>query len=320
MTVIRKFFSLIWSHKLKYFVSTLAFFIFVLLLFPYDEVGDFAGVQIAKATQNQIFVQFEKLKLGLFPDAMVGAEKLSFATPQINEIRADSVEVRPSLTALLMQKPEGQLVATGLFRGDVLVDLKPGKKTEAGTLTHHVSLKAEKLNLSEIHKVAELPLLLKGRINLTTSGTADPSFQEQPDFDIDLSVDNFELPAGSVETMMGPLNVPDLKLTTLQLKGRLSAGRFLVEKGVIGKPGDEIFGSASGNISILIQNKGQIQPVIGAYQFDIDLDAKKSFQDKAALFLSFLDAYKTPTAGGAKFKFKLNATSPQMPPSISALR
>ncbi len=45
---------------------------------------------------------------------------------------------------------------------------------------------------------------------------------------------------------MGPLTLPDLKLSTVELKGRLAAGRFVIETGTIGKPGDELYGTIKG--------------------------------------------------------------------------
>jgi hypothetical protein len=61
-------------------------------------------------------------------------------------------------------------------------------------------------------------------------------------------------------------------------------------------------------------------PALGDYTLDIDLSLKKSFQDKANLFLSFIDAYKVPRPDGAQYRFKVSAGSMDTPPNISALR
>jgi type II secretion system protein N len=320
MANFRAFLRFVFSHKAKYLVFFLSFLVFALLLFPFQDVGDMIGAQVAKMTGNQVFLQLDRFKVAFFPSPEIAAENVSVETPQIPAVTVQELQVKPTVSALVSQKPSGTLVAKGLFRGDVLIDLKPGKKTEAGVQTHVISLTASSLNLAEIHKVAQLPVLLKGRLNLTTSGTADPTFGEQPDFDIELKVDQLEIPPATVNTMMGPLNLPDLRLSSVDLKGRLSAGRFNIERGNIGRNTDELHGTVRGGISVLIQNRGGIAPIIGAYSFDVDLSAKKSFQDKAALFLSFLDSYKTPTDDGARFQFKISATSPQMPPNLGAAR
>ena len=321
MDKLRTFFRFAFSHKLKYLVSLVAFIVFLMILFPFQDVGDLVGSQVAKMTNNQVYIQFDRLKLGLFPEASVGAENLSLETPMVPMITAREIEVRPAFSAFITQKPAGTLVAKGLFKGDVFIDVKPGKKTESGGQTQLLSMKAENMNLAEVQKIAELPILLKGKLNLQASGAADPTFQEQPDFDIDLKVDHLEIPASTVNTAMGPLNLPDLRLSAVELKGRLSAGRLNIEKGLIGKEGDDLFGTVKGGISIILQNRGGLQPLLGAYNFDVDLNVKKSFQDKAALFLSFLETYKSPSPdGGSRYQFRINASSVQMPPSMSALR
>lgn len=319
MAQLKEILKFIFSHKLKYLVTLIAVLVFVVLMFPFQDVGDSVSSFVAKQTGNQVFVSFERLRASFLP-LSVGADEFSLETPMFPAINAQEVQVTPSMGALISQKPEGTLIAKGLFKGDVEVTVRPGKKTEAGVSTHNLSLSAQRLSLAEIHKVAQLPMLLKGRVNLNASGTADPTFGDQPDFDIDLKVDQFELPAGSVETQMGPLNLPELMLSQVEIKGRLSAGRFNIERAIVGKEGDELVGNIKGGINLQIQNRGRIQPVIGAYQFDIDLSVKRSLQDKASLFLSFLENFKTPTADGARYQFKLQATSPQMPPNMSALR
>jgi hypothetical protein len=236
-------------------------------------------------------------------------------------ISMNEIEISPSIGSLISQKPAGTLTAKGIFRGDVEIEIKPGKRTEAGAQTQVLSLRAQSLSLAEINKIAELPIMLKGKLNLTTSGMADPTFVDQPDFDLEMHIDQLDLPSSTVNTMMGPLNLPDLKLSSVELKGRLSAGRFNIEKGNIGKEGDELFGTIKGGMSLVIQNQGgNIRPILGAYDLSLDLSIKKSFQDKAALFLSFLDAYKSPLTDGARYQFRVNATSPQMPPALGAVR
>lgn len=321
MDHVRTFFRFLWSHKLKFLLAFISTGVFLFVMFPFSDLSDRLGADVAKLTNGQVYLQLDSLNLGLFPSPFVGAENISVETPFLpGAISAQHLEVLPSLSSVLWQKPSGKLIAKGLFRGDVEIELKPGKKTEAGVATHLVMLKAQSLSLAEIHKVAQLPMLLKGKLHISTSGTADPTFAEQPDFDIDLRVDQLEIPPWTFNSAMGPLNLPELRLSGVEIKGRLSAGKLSIEKGMIGKPTDELFGSVKGGISILFNNQGgNVRPILGAYSFEVDLNAKKSFQDKASLYLGFLDAFKTQSGDAARYQFKVNATSPQMPPSIGAL-
>lgn len=322
MEQLRKGLQFVFSHKKKYLVLFLAVIVFIAVLFPYQDVGDVVSSLVAKQTGNQVYVTFDQLHPSILP-VKIGLDELTVETPLIPAISVQHLEVTPSLTSLIMQKPEGTLIAKGLFRGDVQIQIKPGKKNDSGNPTHAVVLNAEKLSLSELHRIVHLPVLLKGQLSLKTSGTADPSFQDQPDFDIDLHVEKFELPTSNIETQMGPVSIPNIKLSQVEIKGRLSAGRFTIEKAVAGKTGDELNAIIKGGLNFQIQNRGeQLQPIFGAYQLDLDLTVQKNLFDKIGAFLGPLDAYKTPgtTEGSFRYQFKLSATGFEFTPSISALR
>lgn len=233
----------------------------------------------------------------------------------------NELTITPSISGLIQQKPFGSVSAKGLLKGNVEVQMGKGTRTENGAERQRIEISAKQVSLNDLREMAKLPILLKGQVNLETTALADLTFQEQPDIDVDLTINKFELPPSNVNTPMGPLTLPDLKLTLIELKGRLAAGRFIIETGTIGKPGDELYGTIKGNIGINIVNRGgSFGQQIGAYDFEIDLKAKRGFQDRAALFLSFIDSYKTPTKDGAQYKFKISATNPMMPPNIGASR
>ena len=121
---------------------------------------------------------------------------------------------------------------------------------------------------------------------------------------------------------MGPLTLPEIKLKQVHLKGRLSNGKFNIEEGVVGQQGDELTGTVKGffNLMLEAQKNGSVTPVLGSYSLELDLNMKKSFEDRASLFLTFIEQFKSPTSEGSRYAFKLSATSPQSPPNMSALR
>jgi hypothetical protein len=220
---------------------------------------------------------------------------------------------------LITKKPAGSVEAKGLFQGDLEVNLKSGTKSESGLERQKISLKADKMSLQELRSLGNIPVMLKGQININTLAQADLTFSEQPEADLNVEINKFELPPANIATPMGPLSLPDLKLTKVELKGRLSNGRFNVETGTLGKEGDELTGVIKGGIAMTLSNTdGHIAPIMGAYSFDIKLNVKPSFQDKASLFLSFLEAYKAAGPnGGASYSFKVGAPSLQAPPNIT---
>jgi type II secretion system protein N len=321
MEQLRQLFRAISQSKGKVFVMIISTLVFAFLLFPFDDLSDLISSQVSKLSNNTVYVSFEKLKMSLFPQPGVKMDSVYIESIRTPALSAQELVITPSISGLIAQKPYGQVSAKGLLKGDVEVEMGKGTRTENGLERHRLEVTAKKISLNDLRELANLPVLLKGELDLQSTALADLTFQEQPDVEIEMKINKFELPPSNVNTPMGPLTLPDLKLTAVELKGRLSAGRFVIENGTIGRAGDEMYGTIKGDFNINIVNRnGMFAQQMGAYNLTIDLHTKKSFQDRAALFLTLLDGYKTPTADGAQFKFKVSATNPMMPPSISATR
>lgn len=313
--------KLINESKGKIFVMLISSLVFLFLLFPFDDLSDLISSQVSKLSNNSVYLQFDRLKMSLFPQPGVKMDHVYIEALRTPALSASELIITPSVSGLIQQKPYGHVSAKGLLKGDVDVQLGKGSRSENGTERQRIEVSAKQVSLHDLRELANLPVLLKGQLNLETTALADLTFQEQPDVDLDMTISKFELPPSNINTPMGPLTLPDLKLSTVELKGRLAAGRFIIETGTIGKPGDEVYGTIKGNIGLNILNRGGgFSHQIGAYNFEIDLKTKRGFQERAALFLSFIDGYKTPTSDGAQYKFKVSATNPMMPPTIGSAR
>ena len=307
--------------KWKLLLSFFSCLIFLFILFPFDDLGDLVSAQVGKLTQNKLFLQFDQLKMSLFPQPGMRMKKVHIESIQTPAITAEDLTITPSIAGLIAKKPMGKVSAKGILKGDLQLEISNGSKSEAGVERSQIELVAKKMSLADIRSLVNLPVLLKGKLDLETIALADLSFTEQPEIDMNLKVSQFELPPANMNTAMGPLTLPELKLSQVDLKGKLSNGKFLIESGNIGQNTDELYGTIKGNMGLQIQNlSGVPSPLMGAYSIEIELNAKKSFQDRAGLFLSFLEAYKTPTADGAKFKFRISSQNFQIPPTIGAAR
>ncbi|MFV8258448.1 type II secretion system protein GspN [Bdellovibrio bacteriovorus] len=321
MEQVRQLLKLIRESKGKIFVMVVSALVFAFMLFPFDDLSDLISSQVSRLSNNSVYVQFEKLKMSLFPQPGVKMDQVYIESIRTPAISATELVITPSVRGLIQQKPYGHVSAKGLLKGDVDVQVGKGSKTENGAERHKIEVSAKKISLHDLREMANLPILLKGQLNLESTALADLTFQEQPDIEMNLSINQFELPPSNVNTPMGPLTLPDLKLSTVELKGRLAAGQFVIETGTIGKPGDELYGTIKGKIGLTIVNRGNsFGHQIGAYNIEVDLKTKRSFQERAALFLTFIDGYKTPTSEGSQYKFKVSASNPMMPPSIGAVR
>lgn len=321
MQQLRELLQLLGQSKGKILILILSAITFVVLLFPFSDLTDFISSQVSVQTNNSVYLQLEELNLSVFPQPGVKLEQVYVESAMAPPISAQELVITPSISGLIRKKPFGHISAKGVLKGDLDVVVSKGAKAENGAERYNMEVTAERVALNDLREMANLPILLRGQLDLQSTILADLSFQEQPDVELNLTINQFELPPSNVNTAMGPLTLPDLKLSTVELKGRLAAGRFIIEKGTIGKQGDELQGTIKGNIGLTIVKAGNsFLPQVGAYNLDIDLRAKKSFQDRAALFLSFIDSYKTPTSEGAQYKFSVNATSVQNPPTIGASR
>jgi hypothetical protein len=120
---------------------------------------------------------------------------------------------------------------------------------------------------------------------------------------------------------MGPMSMPDVKLSKVKLKGTLKGGEFNIEEGLIGKTGDTLAGRMKGQLGLRFVRMGnQLVPQIGAYKIKVDLNLDRSAEKNFGIFLSFFDKYKTLTGSGARYAMELSGPNFQSPPSIGPIR
>lgn len=293
---------------------TLIFFIF---LFPTGDLGDLVSSKVSELTQNQVFLQFNNFSLNLTPPGVEFTD-IFLETAFAPGISAKEILISPSLAGIISQKPYGSVSVTDLLNGALQLSVKKGQPTETGNERQRLILNLENLSLSALRDFLKLSLALEGKLSLSADGQADLELSEQPDIDLNLDLNKFALPPATVNTMMGPLTLPDMKLDQIHLKGRLSNGKFNIEMGDIGKKQDDLFGKIKGfwNVNIVLVN-GKPIPQFGSYDLDINLVTNKTFQAKASLFLSLLDQYKSSSPDGTRYKFKVSASDLQSPPSIT---
>lgn len=315
---------LIRKNKLKVFTLFVSVFIFIFLLFPFDDLGDLVTSLVSKGTNNSVFVQFDHLNLSLVPQPGVALNTVHIETMQTPPLTARELVITPSLMSLIMPpyQPFGHVAVRGIFTGDVDVWLSKGPKAEGGKEDRYkIELKLKELSLAELRSMASLPVIIKGKLSLDALALADKSLVDQPEADLNLNIYNFEMPSANVPTEMGPLPVPDIKFSNLELKGKLAGGNFVIEKGSVGKEGDEISGTVKGNLQLRLSSEmGGVTPRMGGYNFELNLLIKKGFQDKAQLFLSLLDKYKAVNDKGAVYKLKVSAPDIYSPPQFSAIQ
>lgn len=314
---VRQFFTWLWTNKSGLLIGLLSAVVFAFFIFPYDDLTDLISAQVSLRTRNQIYVEFERLKMSLFPQAGVQMDRVYLEAVNLPGLSAQSITITPAIAALFAQKPYGHVSAKGLLHGDVDVKVSGGTASEKGTEITGLDIQAQHLSLQDIRSLAKLPVLLKGQLDLKTAGQLDLAFAEQPDMELNLKINKFEMPPSNVPTPLGDITLPELKLSDLEVKGKLSAGRLLIENGRIGSAGDDLQGNVKGTIAMNVRNTPMgLVPEFGSYSLEIDLLPSPGFKSRAAFLLEILSAYKT----GDHIKFKASGSSFGLPPTMLPIR
>ncbi len=319
MKYLRMFLNFLKNNKKKVFLGFLAYVVFLFLLFPFSDLGSYVTTQIAKLTQNQVFLKFKELHFSLLPSPGLELTDVKAQGIQFPPISADSVTVSPSIAGLLSFKPGVSLSAKGIFDGDLDLTTRGGSKATSGALKQNITIDAEGIELSKLSQLLALPMTLEGKMNLDSDAVIDPSFSEQPDAQVDLKATRINITAASVPTPIGPLALPDTKLQELILKGQMNKGELNIEKAQIGSPSDELYAQVRGTMSLNFQSSGgQVNVNPGAFDLTIQIKTKPSYQAKAGLFLGFLDSYKkSETPQGREYIFKVSGANFYGPPRMT---
>lgn len=314
-------FRFIFKHKWKFFSTLLLTLVFLFILFPINDLNDLVTSQISRLTKKNVFVQFETMSINPFAPKIT-LEKLFIEGQTFPTVTTEVLSVSPSLSSLFTKQPEGSVMAQGFLKGDVQVSVKSAANSDSGLKRSRIELQAKDLNLKNMREFANLPMPLLGKLSATSSAVVDLTFTEQPEMEMNLNILRFEMPSSSVVFgELGRVNLPTVKMSLIELKGKLQAGKFTIESGKLGTANDELFGDIKGEVNLTFTNAGsQIVPVLGGYDIDLNLKASAAFKEQAKFFLGFLDGYRTDLPDGARYKFKIKSVSANMPPQFTPLR
>ena len=303
-TVIETLIQWFRKYKGKAMWAVLFALMFFVMIFPYNDLSDFVSAKVATVTQNQVYVQFENLNLDLLPHPALAMDDVSVDLPQMPTLKTSHLAVSPSLSALIMMKLGFNLRAEDFLGGLLDLTVKPGGKTEQGSQKQYFSMDFNQVSLNALHDLLSLPVPLQGQANISTSVTIDPQWFEQPDGEIDLVSKKLEIPASSIPTQMGPVQIPTFQFNQVQLKSRMSGGKLVIEDAILGKESDAFQGRIKGQMDIRMEKYGpSLQPNIGAYEFKVDVTVKKSLEKDLNILFVLVDRFRTQTSDGSRYQF-----------------
>lgn len=316
---IKIFFSILLKNKKFIFLFFTAFLISLIIAFPFNEMNDFVTTQISKATDGKVFLQFDKFHFNPIKSE-VGLEQLEVEAGSIPKISASALLIRPAISALFTQKPYGELEAQELWNGRVLLKSSGGKRSENGAERQQINMTIEQMSLSPLKDFIKLPFDIKGRLQADLSSQTDLTFSEQPEAEINSTIQNLELSNLLFDFQGMSLQLPDLNLKVVDLKGRLTGGRLFIDSLKLGQEPNDIQGQIKGDIMFNIQShNGALIPQLGAYNFQVELKVKTQFLKSIEVIDLMIGTYKQTTNSGATYKFKVSGDSFQNVPQFTRL-
>lgn len=312
-------------HKKKTILaSVIAAFIFTIVLFPYDDLSDMITELIAKNSQNQVFVQFDELGIGFFPPSLK-MTKVDVETQFLpSAIKADVLRLAPSVAGFLAFSPGFNASIQNVMKGNLNLTYRSGKKIDDSTRMQKIDVDLVKIDMGGVSKFASLPIELQGQISAEISAEIDPNFTDQPSADVEIKLLKFRLPPSTIQVPMGggflPVALPNIELTSLNVKGRLKGAELIIEDGLIGKAGDPINGVFKGKIGLRLRRQGNaVLQEWGGYELKLKLSLDRNVESDFASYLGFISSYKTLTGAGSTYALRLSAPNLQTNFNISPL-
>jgi type II secretion system protein N len=310
-------------HKLKIVAVIFFSIFFAVLIFPYSDLADLMTVKVAEATNNQVYVQADRLSFSISPGLGAKLENVVVESPTLPPLKAGSISVAPSIMALITMSPNFSAKAEDIFSGNVDLSVSPGGKTRGGNDRHDIEVDAQQIALNALSEFLRDmnmgDLRMEGSLDVQSGMRIDPGFGDQPEGAVNLTINKFIYPARAIDMGLGPIQVPEVKLQQVQGKATMKDGRLTFEQLQLGSAGDELNGNISGDIGMnLVRTPdGNVAPQFGSYNLQIALNVSSNFQKRAGLFLIMADAYKKPTPNGYAYNFKVRGNNFFQPPQIT---
>lgn len=319
-------------HKLKLMTAMLSALIMGFLTFPYGDLSDLVSSQVSQLSRNQIYLEFDSLGLSVWPTVGVKLEKVLLDTPIITSLEAGSLSMSPSIGALLTLKAGASVFLQDFIGGNLGLRFSGSSSLSELDASGDYGFSAESLSLEKVSQMLGLDFEFKGSLGGSGDFFFDSKLETPPSADFQFSVNQFQLlPALLQIPNLGPMNVPGLNLEQVSAKGRfLPSDRgstaqvltqeFILEEFLMGTERDILSGRVRGKLEVRLQKLGrELRPIIGAYEFRVQINTKPESKKDFGLFLSFLDSHKKAGPSGDIYQFRVASSSPNTPPTLSAL-
>src|SRR5688572_5073294 len=105
-------------HKIKILAFLGMTVFFLVLCFPYEDLGDWATAQISELTQRQVYLQFDKMGFSVFPQPGIQFENVYMESVFTPDLKIGALSLAPSLRGLVSFKPGVTVYAEDFLNGN----------------------------------------------------------------------------------------------------------------------------------------------------------------------------------------------------------
>jgi len=290
--------------KIIFSLFSAVFFFFI--FFPYDDLSDFVTGQVAKLSQNQVFIQFDGMGLSFIPSPAIKLSDVELDMANLPTLKAGSIDLAPSIASFLSFRTGMDARAENFLNGNVDLSFREGDKLDDGERIKNISIQAEQIEMSKVMSLISAPINLKGSANTVLEVSIDPSFRQQPDGELELSVSKMRLPPSTIPTQLGPISLPQIEFSKFEIKGRLVGSELIINDTFFGSTQDDIHGKLRGKMGVTINKRGlSIQPRFSSYDLKVEFFVKDSMERQLSAFLGLIDSkYKNRTNVGTRYAFR----------------
>ena len=305
-------------HKKRLLLIFISMIFFFVLLFPYDDLSAFITKKISTATNNLVFLHFDKVGFHFTPPSFK-LTNVSMKTPSFSLPQVETLFISPSFLKLLTFRLRLHCLIPNLWGGEFRVTGEAKKKKKGSFHLSFLQTTFKNLPLKEIIDLFASALhnthfdmsgQMGGRVELHME---DIEFKKQPKGELEILVNKFQPPV-SINTALGPFSLPKISFSKLYTHVRMDEGKVIVDQGVF--KSEPLSGKFKGEIDLTWRGMGDIQ--FGKYKFKLDMQVQKSLESQLSLFFDFISKFKVSTQKGSRYSIKLTAPNLKSLPTITS--
>ena len=186
-------------HKMK-ILATLGFaLLFGFILFPFSDLGNVVTAKVSEFTNNTVYLQFDELDVNALPSPGITMGNVLVETTTLPGVKAGELTVKPWILGALTARQGVSVDAIDLFGGAVAADVRDGDKLKSGERAKSIAVDAQGIDLPTLTTFLRdggiLNMALQGKVDLSTSLSVDPVFDDQPTGNVAISAAGLAIPS-----------------------------------------------------------------------------------------------------------------------------